>query len=385
MKAVILAAGIGRRLEPLTETRPKPMIPIANKPLLEHVVEAVVDAGIEEIVLVVGYKQERIQTYFGDGDKWSINVTYAFQEEQLGTGHAVLQAEPHIDSEFLVLNGDRIVTTKAIEQVVQSRPTSGEARMLVTNVDEPTRYGVTELSGNKVMSIVEKPAPHEVSVDIVNAGVYCFTPGIFEEIRATESAGEMSLTDTLKRLVDRRELSGIRYDGPWLDASYLWDIPRMNGRVLDLNGGFRSNQARISDTASVSQRTAIGNDVRIRSNATVQPGTSLGDNVDIGAGAVVSNSVILEDTTIGAGSVLRDCIVGADASVGVNSTIEGGTTDVIGDHHSAVRFGGVVGDYSELGGGVIVTPGSVIGNDATVDSGSQVTGDVPTNAIVRRG
>ena len=107
--AVILAAGEGRRLEPLTNRRPKPMMPVANRPLLEHVIDSVVAAGIDRIVLVVGYKQERIRNHFRDGNDWGVTIEYVEQSTQLGTGHAVLQAEPVVDGPFVVLNGDRIV------------------------------------------------------------------------------------------------------------------------------------------------------------------------------------------------------------------------------------------------------------------------------------
>ncbi|MFC6988742.1 sugar phosphate nucleotidyltransferase [Haloplanus sp. GCM10025708] len=120
MKAIIMAAGEGRRLEPLTNRRPKPMIPVGNQPVLEYVVEAVADAGIDDIVLVVGYKRDRIQTYFGDGNDWGVDVSYAVQEKQLGTGHAVLQAEPHVDGAFVVLNGDRIIEPGVVEQVIDA-------------------------------------------------------------------------------------------------------------------------------------------------------------------------------------------------------------------------------------------------------------------------
>ena len=112
--AVILAAGAGRRLEPLTNRRPKPMVPVANRPLLEHVIETVAAAGIDRIVLVVGYKQERIRNHFGDGDEWDVTIEYVEQSTQLGTGHAVLQAESIVDDPFIVLNGDRIVDVEAV-------------------------------------------------------------------------------------------------------------------------------------------------------------------------------------------------------------------------------------------------------------------------------
>jgi len=155
--AVILAAGEGRRLEPLTNRRPKPMVPVANRPLLEHVVEAVAAAGIDRIALVVGYRQERIRNHFGDGDDWGVTIEYVEQSTQLGTGHAVLQAESVVDGPFVVLNGDRIVDAAVVSQVRDLARDGDHPAMAVTTAEHPREYGVVTLDGDRVTGIDEKP------------------------------------------------------------------------------------------------------------------------------------------------------------------------------------------------------------------------------------
>ena len=387
MKAVILAAGEGTRLRPLTRTRPKPMLPIANRPLLEHVLEAVSEAGIDEFVFVVGYKRERIQSYFGDGDDWGVDIEYAVQEKQLGTGHALLQAEPYVDGEFVAMNGDRIVEPSAIAGIVSACRNEGGPVMAVTRVGEPTNYGVVEFDGTEVSAIDEKPPGHEVSTNFINAGVYGLNESVFADLRAAEPDGELAITTILRAYAMRDELEITRFDGVWLDVSYLWDFVSVNADALDRFGATQAGTAAVHDTGVVVGSVTVGDDVRVRPNATLLPGTSLGDNVEVGANATVSNTVVLPDATIGDGAVVKDCIIGENASVGANTTVEGGDANTVvdGELHEGVRLGGVVGDNAHVGGAVVVSPGSVLGNEARVESGVTVDGRFPDGVIVRRG
>jgi len=387
MQAVILAAGEGRRLEPLTDVRPKPMLPIANRPLLEHVVEAVADAGIEELVLVVGYKRERIQDYFGDGHDWGVDIEYAVQSKQLGGAHALLQAEPLVDGEFVVLNGDRIIESRMVSQLVEAVGGDDDVLMTVTPVDEPSNYGVVELDGQRVVGLTEKPPARAVTSNIINAGVYAFGAEIFEAIRATETTGELAIPAVLQPLVADRRVRAVPFHGMWLDVSYLWDLLSVNAAVLDQQGSAVARSARVHDRATVTGTVAIGADTRIRPGATVLQGTALGENVNVGANAVVANAVVLPDATIEPGCVVRDCIVGENARIGPNTTVEGGRADVVIDEtfYADVRLGGVFGDNAALGGAVTAEPGTVVGTGATVESGSVLAGHVGAGAEVRRG
>ncbi|WP_435144641.1 sugar phosphate nucleotidyltransferase [Halobaculum sp. P14] len=387
MKAVILAAGEGTRLRPLTDARPKPMLPVANQPLLAHVVDAVVDAGIDDVVLVVGYRRDRIQNHFGDGDDWGIDVEYAVQEKQLGTGHALLQAEPFVDGDFVALNGDRVIEPDAIAALAAAHRDGDDPTMAVTRSAQPSNYGVVDLDGRRVVSLTEKPPSHAADSDVINAGVYGFDDSVFDDVRDTDADVELSLTATLQRLAAENRLRAVPFDGRWLDVSHLWDLPAVNARLLSADGAVRADSAAVHDTAAVSDEVALGADARVRAGAAVTSGVSVGDNAEVGPNAVVSNAVVLPDATIGAGAVVRDCVVGEDASVGPNVTVQGGVGDVAidGTLHADVRLGGVVGDGAAVGGGASFVPGTVLGNDARVDPGATLHGRIEDGAVVRRG
>ncbi|GGM66115.1 glucose-1-phosphate thymidylyltransferase [Halarchaeum rubridurum] len=383
MKAVILAAGEGTRLRPLTETRPKPMLRVANRPLLEHVVTAVRDAGIDEVVLVVGYRRERIQSYFGDGDDWGVDIEYATQEKQLGTGHAVLQAESFVEGPFVALNGDRIVESDDIARVADALRETGETTLAVARASRPSDYGVVSLEGDSVVDIVEKPPRHAAPSDVVNAGIYGFGPSIFDALRETTAEGELAVTDTLERLAGESAVDAVMLDGRWIDVSYLWDLLRVNASLVE---AATAESAHVDAEASVVGDVAVGDDVRVRPGARILTGTALGDSVTVGANAVVANSVVLPDATIGAGAVVRDAVVGENATVGPNVTVEGGETNVAvnGRVHENVRLGGVVGDNAHVGGATTLAPGTVLGNRVDVETGSHVDGRIESDALLRR-
>jgi glucose-1-phosphate thymidylyltransferase len=389
MKAVILAAGEGHRLDPLTENRPKPMVPVANKPVLEYVVETVARAGIDEIVLVVGYERARIQSYFGDGDDWDVAIEYAVQEKQLGTAHALLQARPYLDEPFLVLNGDRIIDASAVERVASSCTGDVGALVAVTSVDIPTRYGVVDLDGERVAEIREKPPAHEASTNLINAGIYAFRPDVFDRIDASIAGthGETGLPSILNELTTETTVRAVRYDGRWLDLTYLWDLPFLNGRLLEELDEPDLDAVTVSEGASIAGDVVLDRGTRVRPFATLERGVALGENVSVGANAVLSNAVVMADATIEPGAVVVDAVIGQNATVGANATIAGGRGDLVveGTYHEDVRLGGVIGDNATLGADVTVAPATVVGTDATVEGGLTVDREVPAGTEVRRG
>lgn len=384
--AVVLAAGEGRRLDPLTNRRPKPMVPVANRPILDYVVSTLAGAGIDRIVLVVGYRQERIRNYFGDGDDWNVDIEYVVQETQLGTAHAVLQAEPAVNGPFLVLNGDRIVDPSLVSQVRDAIATETDRPVLsVTRSAHASDYGVVSLNGDRVTDITEKPTAPARS-ELINAGVYGFSNDIFDAIRETPTEeGELAITTTLETILADRSASAVREHDIWLDVSYLWDLLSVNAAILG-DDEFETTQESALEGA-VATDTAIGTDVSLGANATIGGSTALGDNVTIQPNAVVSNAVVFPDAVIESGAVVRDAIVASNARIGANTTIAGGSSTVVvdGEGHEDVDFGGAIGDNATLGGGVTVDPGTVLGDDAVVDTGAHVAGRIESGAIVRRG
>jgi glucose-1-phosphate thymidylyltransferase len=385
--AVVLAAGEGTRLSPLTDNRPKPMLPAANKPLLEHVVESLAAAGIERIVIVVGYKRKRIQNYFGNGDEWGVEIEYAFQDRPRGTGDALLRAESRVGEDFVAMNGDRIVDPELIERLIERRTRTGDTCIAVTGVEDPSKYGVVDLDGEQILDITEKPAPNEATSKVANAGVYAFGPDIFSAIRHTEYRGELALTDTLAKLLDAHPLRAVRYRGVWLELSEPWDLLAINDGILGTDGSRVAGDAQIADDSTVTDPVAIGSDAHLGPGGRLLRGTAIGDSVWIGANAVITNSVILPDATVHPGSVLTDCVVGEGAQVGPNVTAEGGETDVVidGQFHGDVRFGGLIGDRARVGGNVTVAPGAIIGNEVDIGGGATVAESVPSGTRIRKG
>ncbi|PHQ39168.1 glucose-1-phosphate thymidylyltransferase [Halorubrum persicum] len=387
--AVILAAGEGRRLEPLTNRRPKPMVPVANRPLLEHVIEAVAAAGIDRIVLVVGYKQERIRNHFRDGDDWGVTIEYVEQSTQLGTGHAVLQAESAVDGPFVVLNGDRIVDAEAVS-AVRDRLRDGDAPLVtVTAVESPRDYGVARIDGDRVTEIDEKPEG-AVDTNRINAGVYGFSPAIFDAIRSTNTPGELAITATLNELAERGAVTGVSYDGRWLDVSNLWDVLTVNAALIHDSDHARDAPAagrRVGERVTIADDVVLAGNVRVGPNATLSGATAIASNVTVAANAVVENSVVLPDAVIGPGAVVRDAVVAGNARIGPNATVVGGaSTVVVGDAvHRDVTLGGVVGDNATIGGGATLTDGAVVGDDVRADAGVVIDGRVESGAVVRRG
>ena len=384
--AVVLAAGEGRRLAPLTNRRPKPMVPVANRPLLEHVVEAVTATAIDRIVLVVGYEQERIRNHFGDGDDWDVTIEYVEQSTQLGTGHAVLQAEPVVDGPFVVLNGDRIVDPDIVSRVRDRALDDDLPAMAVTTAVTPRQYGVVSLDGDRVTDIDEKPEG-QVETNRINAGVYAFSPTVFDAVRETHTTGELAITATLNDLAETEPLSAVRYDGRWLDVSNLWDLLTVNAALIGESAAADPDGAALGDSVTVAADAALAGNVRVGPNVTIGGSTAVGSNATVEAGAIVENAVIFPDAVIGAGAVVRDAIVAGNARVGPNATIAGEpATVVVGDAvHRDVELAGVVGDNATVGAGATLTDGAIVGDGVTADAGVVIDGRVESGAVVRRG
>ncbi|MFX1456900.1 MAG: sugar phosphate nucleotidyltransferase, partial [Promethearchaeota archaeon] len=192
MKAVILAAGKGERLVPITSSRPKPMIPLAGKPLLEHTILGLKNAGVDEILLVVGYKEEIIKNYFGNGEKkFKIKLTYVTQKEQLGTGHAVSYARNFVQNNpFFLLYGDLVVESSIFKEILKKfDEINVNGLMTLYEVQNPQDYGIISLNSEGfVEKITEKPNPKLNLGNLANAGIYIFDSLIFKAIENTEKS-----------------------------------------------------------------------------------------------------------------------------------------------------------------------------------------------------
>jgi len=388
-QAVILAAGEGQRLRPFTATKPKAMLSIAGKPILQYVVESLAQNGIRNIVLVVGYRREQVFDYMGSGERFGVDITYITQERQLGTAHALAQAKAVAESEFLVLPGDNLIEADAITQFVAVKPEA----MLVKRVDNPARYGVVTIENSMVKGIVEKP--EEAKSNVVNTGIYAFTTEIFSFIEA-----QLDIPDALNNMLAQGyPISAQEADGTWLDVVYPWDILSLNDAVLrqirtNLGGTIETGVS-LKGLVSVGKDTVIrsnsyivgpvviGNNCDIGPNVCILPATSIGDNVVISSFSNVKNSVIGNDVNIGPGCIIQDSVIDNGCIIKGHFTAYSGEAEVkINGEHHLVNVGVMLGEGCSLGNGVVAQPGVIVGNHCQVQALKLLSGRLPDKSLV---
>ena len=213
-------------MRPLTANQPKVMLPVAGKPLLEHIILRARGAGADRFVLVVGYGAKSVRSYFGDGSRLGVKIDYADQDKQLGTGHALMAAQRKAEDRFLVLNGDVLPDEASLREMVR-----GSTAVSAIKVDDPRRYGVFLAEGDIFKSVVEKSA--NPPSNLANAGIYLLERSIFEAMRSAplSERGEYELTDGLNRLASQEEIRIITLKS-WLEIGRPWDILAANEIML---------------------------------------------------------------------------------------------------------------------------------------------------------
>lgn len=400
MKAVILGAGEGLRCQPLTLTRSKVMVPVGNMPLLEHIINAVAQNGIKDIILIVGYKKERIMDHFGDGLDFNVNINYVFQDAQLGTAHAVNQVKDLLEEDFLVINGDNLIEKDTIADILSGH--RGDVTLLAVEREQTMGYGVVIPENGIVKQILEKPK--EVVSHLVNAGIYIFSNEIFDEIDQTplSATGEYAITETIQQMIAKgKKVNVVESKSLWMDAIHSWDFLKANAVVLekikkDLTGTIEKNVT-IKGNVSIGENTvihggcyivgpvAIGNNCDIGPNAVILPSTSIGDNTHIGPSVEIQNSIIMNDVRISSNSYVSNSIIGAANIIGPHFSTEVGKDLMIemkGILHHADLLGTVIGDDNNLANRVLVRAGKMVSTNCIIESGVAIQKDIPPDSIV---
>ncbi|MEV0595092.1 glucose-1-phosphate thymidylyltransferase [Nonomuraea cavernae] len=351
MKALVLAGGKGTRLRPLTYTSAKQLVPVANKPVLYYGLEALRDAGITSVAIIVGDTGAEVRDAVGDGSRFGIEVTYIQQEAPLGLAHCVLIARDFLAGDpFVMYLGDNFLVGGIADLVDAFRQADHDAQILLTKVAEPQFYGVAELGPDgEILRLEEKPE-HPRS-DLAIVGVYTFSPAIHEAVRSiTPSArGELEITDAIKWLIDHGYSVHSHFvSGYWKDTGRLQDMLECNRIVLE--------------TITADIRGVVDGRSEITGNVVIDPGASVANSVIrgpavIGADARISDSYIGPYTSIGESCVLQDAEV-EYAIVLPNSTIRGVsrlTYSLIGRNVEVTRADAVpntyqlmVGDHSRV-------------------------------------
>ncbi|EMA45976.1 sugar phosphate nucleotidyltransferase [Halobiforma nitratireducens] len=387
--AIVLAAGEGKRLRPLTRHRPKPMLPAGTKPILEHVFDELIDAGIEEVTVVVGYGRSAVQSHFGSSYR-NVPIEYVVQENQLGSGHALAVAAATVDERTLVVNGDQLVDRQIVGDVITAHEDAPDAvaTIGVINHDELSEYGGVIVDADDTVSeIVENPTDDRVYR--LNAGVYALESDAIETMTSVEpTAGEFSLTDGLAALVaGSGTVRAAASDGMWIDATYPWDLLEVAEALFE-TGTVESeiaSSARVHETATIVEPAIVAPDCVINAGAVVGPNVCLGQNVTVGANATVGRSVVDADSRLGANATALDCVTGRGVRIGPASTIVGGPGDVRVEAsvHRDERLGALIADRTTDEGGVTYAPGTIVGAAATIRAGTTVRGSIDSETEVR--
>jgi len=411
VKAVVLAAGEGTRLKPITLTRPKHLIRVGGKLLLEHCLNALKAVGIEETLIVIHYMGDAIRTYFGDGKNFGLRISYVEQKEVLGTGNAVSIAEPYVKEDFVLVYGDLLFSVDALKKVVaiheREKPA---ATMAVVPVEKPENYGIVELENSRVKNIIEKPSRDKAPTNLANAGIYVFSTEIFEKIKKTKASvrGEWEITDAISLLLKEKTVLGVEISkDEWLDIGRPWDLLKANRWILQRTEhkvlGTVENGAHLIGPVSVAETSRIRSGAYIEGpafideesdigpNCYIRPCTSIGKKVRIGNACEIKNSIIMDNTHIGHLSYVGDSIIGENCNLGAGTitanyrldakTIKMKIKDKVVDSERT-KLGAVLGDNVKAGINTLFMPGVKVGCNSWIGPNVVVYRDLPPNTII---
>jgi UDP-N-acetylglucosamine diphosphorylase/glucosamine-1-phosphate N-acetyltransferase len=412
MKAVILAAGEGVRLQPITSTRPKHLIKIAGKPILERCLDALKAIGVSEAFIVTHYMGDSIRQYFGSGEQMGLKLAYVEQEAVLGTGNAVSTVEPQIEGDFVLVYGDLLFASGLTKRVLDLfRAEKPAAVMAVVPVEKPESYGVVELENQRIVKrVVEKPPAGEAPSNLANAGLYVFSDQIFEVLKQVRASvrGEWELTDAINMLAEQGKpvLAAQISTDDWMDIGRPWDLLEANSWALkrmehSVKGTVEegahlvgpvtvAETARIRSGAYIEGPSFIDEGCDVGPNCYIRAFTSLGKNVRVGNACEVKNSVIMDGTHLGHLSYVGDSILCehcnlAAGTITANLRLDDGPVkmmvkeDVVDTGRR--KLGAVLGDNVKTGINALLMPGVKVGADSWIGANFTVHKDLPAKTV----
>ena len=411
MKAIILSAGEGSRMRPLTLTKPKTMLPVAGKPIIQYNIEYLRDNGITDILLIVRYKEEIVRNYFGDGSDFGVNISYKTQKDFLGTANAISYAKDFIDDSIIVLNGDIILDDEIIHEIIKKyNYLTPDTLMLLTEVDDPSAFGVVEIEDGNIKRIVEKPKPGEAPSNLVNCGIYIFNEDIFDKIDKTEVSerGEYEITDSLSlQIQDNKTVIGHETSKEWVDVGRPWELIEVNEELIsnlktEIKGTveegvsihgevFLDEGSIIKSGVYIEGNVYIGKNCDIGPNSYIRGNTYFGDNVHVGNAVEIKNSIIMENTNVSHLSYVGDSVIGSNCNIAAgtnianlrfdNATIK---TKIKNQKIDSGRrkLGAIIGDSVKTGINSSFSPGVKVGHNSTIGSGVLLYEDLPSDTRV---
>lgn len=411
LKAIILSAGEGSRMRPLTLTKPKTMLPVAGKPIIQYNIESLRDNGITDILLIVRYKEEIVRNYFGDGSDFGVNISYKTQKDFLGTANAISYGEDFIDDSIIVLNGDIILDDEIIHEIIKKyNYLSPDTLMLLTEVEDPSAFGVVEIENGNIKNIVEKPKREEAPSNLVNAGIYIFNKDIFDKIRETEISerGEYEITGSVSlQIEDNKTVIGHKTSKDWIDVGRPWELIEVNEELIgklktEIKGTveagavihgevFLDEGSVIKAGVYIEGNVYIGKNCDIGPNSYIRGNTYFGDNVHVGNAVEIKNSIIMENTNVSHLSYVGDSVIGSNCNIAAgtnianlrfdNATIK---TKIKNQKIDSGRrkLGAIIGDSVKTGINSSFSPGVKVGHNSTIGSGVLLYEDLPSDTRV---
>lgn len=407
MKALILAAGQGVRMGPLTETRPKPMLPVAGKPFLEHTLQSLKDGGIEEIDILTGYYGNVIKDHFEDGSRFGLKINYLLQPKRLGTAHAVSMAGETIDEPFLCLNGDVIVTPDLIRELVSDHRENGKHLMTLIEVDDVSRFGHVKVNDGIVTEIIEKPG--KVMKGLINGGIYLFNPDVFQAISETPMSprGEYEITKTLEIIMESQEVRAFVPEEKWVDIGSPWDLLNAHEIYMDriegsVEGDIEENVhvhgtlvlrkgARIKSGSYIEGNVIIDEGAVVGPNSYIRGRTYIGKGSKVGAASEVKNSIIMDRTNVPHHNYVGDSIIGSGCNLGsgtkvANLRLDDGPIPVTLKEKRVNtgrrKLGVIIGDDVKTGINATLDPGTIIFSGSWVGPGTKASGTLNRNSRI---
>jgi mannose-1-phosphate guanylyltransferase len=365
VKAVVLAGGHGTRLRPLTYTRPKPLLPLAGKPILQYIVESIASEGFNDVVVTTNYLREQIIDYFGEGSDFGVRLVYPEEEKPLGTAGSVKNSKKYLNDTFAVIQGDNITEIKFKHILNFHREMGGVATIALLPVERPHQYGIAQLDlGNRVLRFKEKPRQEEFFSDLASIGLYILEPEVLDYIFPDVEYDFAK--DVFPKLLDSGEkIYGYPASGFWIDIgvpeNYMkavrWILSRLESKRLAENAEVKEvsirgpveigEGAKIERGAEITGPVVIGDGCLIGRNARVAASSVIGSDVRVEEEAKVTDSLVYEETQIGRSSYLDHCIVAEKCKIG---------SDVKIDEMSIVGAGCEIGDSVRLRKGSRIWP-----------------------------
>ncbi len=363
MKAIVLAGGYGTRLRPLTYTCPKPMLPLAGKPVLRHIIEFLAGHGFDEIIVTTNYLRDRVKDHFGDGSRYGVKLKYPLEEEPLGTAGSVKHVSEYLDDTFAIIQGDNITNIDLVKVLEFHKKKGSLATISLIPVDNPCEYGIAELNDEgRVIRFVEKPRPEECFSRLANTGLYILQPQVLDHI-PDHCSYDFSKDLFPKLLTLNEKVYGCLVTGFWTDIGRPENYLKANKWLLS-----RLIKPNISDSADISG-AAIKGPVTIEDNVTIERGARITGPAIICEGSrirsdtrVMANSFLCHGVTVGRGSKVVGSIIFEDTQVGDESNI----------NHSIIGEGCSIGSEASFGRLSVIGAKCRIGDDVKVESGARI-------------